>query len=64
MGAGDARYHPQDAVGAAITGTMITGSAGALLSAAQNALARKNIGALGVITRSGSTIAIYGMLSS
>jgi hypothetical protein len=64
MGADDARYHPQDAIGAAITGTMITGSAGLFMSAVQNALARKNVGPWGVFTRSGGTIAVFGMCSS
>lgn len=61
MGADEGVYHPQDAIGAAITGTMITGGAGLFMSAVQNALARKNVGPWGVFTRSGSTIAVFGM---
>lgn len=64
MGADEGVYHPHDAIGAAITGTMITGGAGLFMSAVQNALARKNVGPWGVFTRSGSTIAVFGMCSS
>ena len=61
MAGGDDRYHPQDAIGAAINGTLITGTAGAFMSAVQNALARQNIGAMSVFTRSGGVIATFGM---
>ena len=60
MAGGDDRYHPQDAVGAAINGTLITGTAGAFMSAVQNALARQNIGAMSVFTRTGGVIAVFG----
>ncbi|OBT83574.1 hypothetical protein VE02_06956 [Pseudogymnoascus sp. 03VT05] len=62
MGADKGIYHPQDAIGAAITGTMITGGAGLFMSAVQNALARKNVGPWGVFTRSGSTIAVFAAM--
>lgn len=62
MAGGDERYHPQDAVGAAITGTLVTGTAGAFMSAVQNALARQNIGAMSVFTRTGGVIAVFGMV--
>lgn len=61
MAGGDDRYHPQDAVGAAINGTLITGTAGAFMSAVQNALARQNIGAMSVFSRTGGVIAVFGM---
>ncbi|EDN95143.1 hypothetical protein SS1G_11018 [Sclerotinia sclerotiorum 1980 UF-70] len=48
-------YHPQDALKAGINGALISGSAGAFASAIQNTLHKKNIGALGFITRTGST---------
>jgi len=60
MAGGDERYHPQDAVGAAITGTLITGGAGLFMSAVQNALARRNIGPWAVFSRTGGTIAVFG----
>jgi len=54
-------YHPKDAVGAALKTTTITGVAGGLVSGIQNTLTKQNIGAMGVFTRTGSTIATYGM---
>ncbi len=62
MAGGEERYHPQDAVGAAINGTLITGTAGGFMAAVQNALARQNIGAMSVFTRSGGVIAVFGIL--
>jgi hypothetical protein len=56
-------YHPVDAIKHATQGSVITGSAGFLLSAAQNSLYRQNVGALGVLTRCGTTTAWFGMLS-
>jgi hypothetical protein len=52
-------YHPHDAVGAAINGALITGAAGALVSAVQNSLSRRNVSAWGVLTKTGSTIAVF-----
>lgn len=56
-------YHPKDAVKAAISGTMVTGGAGALVSAVQNSLSKRNVGAWGIFTRTGSTIGIFGTLN-
>jgi hypothetical protein len=55
------QYQPQDAVGAAIKATAITGGAGAFISTIQNTLAKQNVGAFGVFTRTGGTIAVFGM---
>ncbi|KIN00846.1 hypothetical protein OIDMADRAFT_18987 [Oidiodendron maius Zn] len=52
-------YQPKDAVKAAISGTMVTGGAGALVSAVQNSLSKRNLGAWGIFTRTGSTIGIF-----
>jgi hypothetical protein len=60
MASEDEQYHPKDAVKAAINGTLITGAAGGLVSAVQNTLTKRNVGAWGVFTRSGSTIAVFG----
>jgi hypothetical protein len=60
----EASYEPKDAVQAAIKSTLITGSAGLLLAAVQNTLARQNIGALGVFTRFGGTIGLFGLNST
>ncbi|KAI9777699.1 MAG: hypothetical protein M1839_008618 [Geoglossum umbratile] len=57
-----AAFQPKDAVGAAIKATMITGSAGALVSGIQNTLTKQNIGAWGVFTRTGGTIAVFAAM--
>jgi hypothetical protein len=56
-------YQPKDAVKAAITGTLVTGAAGALVAAVENSLSKRNVGAWGVLTKSGSTISTFGMLN-
>ena len=53
-------YQPTDAIQASIKSTVITGSAGLLFAAVQNTLTRQNIGALGVFTRFGGTIGLFG----
>ena len=55
------QYEPKDALGRAVQGTIVVGSAGALMSAVQNSLAKQNVGAMGFITRTGGTIGIFGM---
>jgi hypothetical protein len=62
MASEDDQYKPQDAVQAAINGTMIVGGAGALVSAIQNSLTKRNVSAWGVFTRTGSTIATFGIV--
>ncbi|KAI9773335.1 MAG: hypothetical protein M1840_007550 [Geoglossum simile] len=57
-----AAFQPKDAIGAAIKATMVTGSAGALISGIQNTLAKQNIGAWGVFTRTGGTIAVFAAM--
>lgn len=54
-------FHQKDAVKSAITGAMVGGGAGFLLSAAQNSLAKQNVGPWGVFTRTGGTITSLGM---
>jgi hypothetical protein len=56
-------YQPKDAVKAAITGTLVTGTAGALVAAVENSLSKRNVGAWGVLTKSGGTIGTFGMLN-
>ncbi len=60
MASEEDQYHPKDAVKAAINGTLIVGAAGAMVSAVQNTLTKRRVGAWGVITRTGSTIATFG----
>ena len=55
------QYEPKDALGRAAQGALVVGSAGALLSAVQNSLAKHNVGALGFLTRTGGSIGIFGM---
>lgn len=52
-------YHPQDALKAGINGALITGTAGAFASAIQNSLHKKNIGMMGVFTRTGGTAFVF-----
>jgi hypothetical protein len=57
-------YHPKDAVKAAISGTLITGSAGLAVSAIQNTLTKRNVSAWGVFTRTGGTAFMFGSFNS
>lgn len=54
-------YHPQDALGAALKTSMLTGGVGLFASAVQNTLVKRNVGPWGVFTRSGGTVAIFSM---
>ena len=62
MASQDHQYHPKDSVRAAINGSLITGAAGGLVSAIQNTLTKRNVTAWGVFTRTGGTIAVFGMV--
>ena len=55
-----APYEPKDAIAQSTRSATFTGSAGLLLAAVQNTLARENVGAFGVFTRFGGTIALFG----
>ena len=57
----DSTYQPVDAVGEAITHGAILGTAGLVLSATSNALARENIGMMGIFTRTGGSVASFGL---
>lgn len=54
-------YQPKDAIGAAIKATLVTGGAGTFISTIQNTLTKQNVGAFGIFTRTGTTIATFGM---
>ncbi len=58
--ASEVPYQPKDALGAAITGTAITGTAGLFVSTIQNSLARQNVGIMGIFWRTGGTITTFG----
>lgn len=57
----DSVYHPKDAIGSTLKTTSIMGGAGLFASAVQNTLQKRNFGPFGVLTRTGGTIAIFGM---
>jgi len=60
MSSQDEAYEPQDAIAQTIPATLLAGGAGLLASAVQNTLTKQNVGAMGVFTRTGSSIAIFG----
>ncbi|KAF2481961.1 mitochondrial import inner membrane translocase subunit Tim17 family protein [Neohortaea acidophila] len=62
QGSQDVTYHPKDAVGSAVKATGITGGAGLFISAIQNTLSKQNVGAFGVFTRTGGTIAVFAAM--
>ncbi|KAI1161951.1 hypothetical protein F5B18DRAFT_413000 [Nemania serpens] len=57
-------FHQKDAIKSGIQGAVVGGSAGFFLSAVQNSLAKHNVGAWGVFTRTGSTIASLTALTT
>lgn len=59
----DETYHPKDAVAAGIRGAGIAGAAGAIIAGAQNTLTKSNVGALGVVSKFGGTIALFSKYS-
>jgi hypothetical protein len=54
------RFERRDAIGEGVKGALIMGGVGAIVSGVQNSLQKQNVGALGVLTRTGGTIAIFG----
>ncbi|ROW02451.1 hypothetical protein VMCG_06122 [Cytospora schulzeri] len=52
----DGPYHPVDALKAGIQGAMITGAAGVFAAGVKNATRKTNVGAMGIVTRSGGMI--------
>lgn len=60
----DHHYHPVDAVKAGVTGAMITGAAGLFAASIKNAMRVENVGASGVITRSGGIISTFSTRAS
>ncbi len=55
-------YRPRDAIAESFRSAQFTGGAGLLLAAVQNTLARENVGAFGVFTKFGGTIALFSTL--
>lgn len=54
------QFKRKDAIGLATKGTLIFGGAGLFMSAIQNTLTKQNVGAWGVITKTGGTVGIAG----
>lgn len=52
-------YEPKDSVTLAFGAAGTSAIVGTVVSAVQNTLAKHNYGALGVLTRSGATIALF-----
>jgi hypothetical protein len=55
-----ATFHPRDALANTLTTTLQTTAIGAIIAGAQNTLRKQNVGAMGIITRSGGIIALFG----
>jgi hypothetical protein len=55
-----ATFHPRDALANTANTTLQTTAAGAIIAGVQNTLRKQNVGAMGIFTRSGGTIALYG----
>lgn len=56
----DLQYKPKDTISSTLQATGICGSAGLFISAIRNSLKKQNVGALGVFTRTGAEIAVFG----
>lgn len=55
----DDNYHPKDAIANGVKGAAIAGGAGLFFAAVQNSLAKQNVGAWSVFTRSGGIITTF-----
>jgi len=63
MAPGSDHYQPKDALKAGMQGTLIVGGAGLAVSAIQNTLTKANVNAMGIFTRTGSTVAVFGRMA-
>lgn len=57
----ESQYERRDAIGLGVKGSLLVGGVGAILSGVQNSLAKQNVGAFGILTRTGSTVVMFGM---
>lgn len=55
-----ATYHPRDALHNTGNAMISTGTIGAVIAGVQNTLRKQNVGAMGILTRSGGVIALFG----
>ena len=56
-----ATFHPRDTIGNTGSTVLQTADVGAIIAGVQNTLRKQNVGAMGIITRSGGIIALYGV---
>ena len=56
----ETQYQPKDAIGKTIEATAVTTLAGTFTAAVQNALEKRNVGSMGIFTRHGGTIGMFG----
>ncbi|KAH7085290.1 hypothetical protein BKA63DRAFT_499319 [Paraphoma chrysanthemicola] len=52
-------FHPRDALANTVSTALQTTAVGAIIAGAQNTLRKQNVGAMGIITRSGGIIALF-----
>ena len=55
-----ATFHPRDTLSNTASTTLQTTAIGAIVAGVQNTLRKQNVGAMGILTRSGGVIALYG----
>ncbi|KAH9880122.1 hypothetical protein J1614_002148, partial [Plenodomus biglobosus] len=55
-----ATFHPRDALSNTASTALQTTAVGAIVAGVQNTLRKQNVGAMGILTRSGGLIALYG----
>lgn len=53
-------FHPRDMLANTASTALKLAAAGTLVAGVQNTLRKQNVGAIGIITRSGGIIALYG----
>lgn len=56
----DHTFHPRDALANTLSTTLQTTAVGAVVAGVRNTLRKQNVGAMGILTRSGGIIALYG----
>lgn len=61
VSARDDTFHPRDAIGEGIRGATYLGGAGLFISAIMNSMSKQNVGTFGIISRTGGSIALFGM---
>lgn len=60
MASHDDTYHPRDTLANTANTTLQLSIAGAVVAGVQNTLRKQNVGAMGIVTRSGGIIALFG----